>query len=101
MGSLTVSTHGTAVVFSALDRAAPALGMSVTRREGRHLLAIDQNSLRVVSTSIVEFVWSKVSILKIEEKTMLLALTVHGHFVASFGSRRRVLHGHLRVRLTL
>lgn len=57
---LTVSANSSAVVFSALYRAAPALGFAITSRECRNGLVVDQNGLGVVSAIVIEFVCNNV-----------------------------------------
>lgn len=51
-----MGTNSSTVVFSTLHRAAPALGFAVTSRQCRDSLAINGNSLGVVSAVVVEFV---------------------------------------------
>ena len=53
---LTVSRHGPAVIFGALDSAAKAFSVTVAGRKSGDLLAVDKHSLRVVTAGILEFV---------------------------------------------
>lgn len=55
-----MSTDSSTVVFSTLNWTAPALGFAVAGREGWYGLAIDQNSLGVVSAVVIEFVCDNV-----------------------------------------
>lgn len=55
--SLTVGRHSAAVILGTLNGTAPALGPSITGGQSGDSLPVDENSLSIIASGVVELVW--------------------------------------------